>query len=188
MRKYLFFLILLPVFSFTSVSDCGEYRYDFKILIDKEGLLLFNTQPLNSTVKAMVKIPRPEKSEMKNMRADQEKKVVKITAYLIALGKEDDHDYHLVLKSLSGNETLIAEIPDPDCTKLKGFPGLRSKYKSARTFIESAVDASPGDVKPLDAPVKVVVTGAIFFDKVAHGSGHSPNGIEIHPVLGIWKP
>jgi len=33
----------------------------------------------------------------------------------------------------------------------------------------------------------VKVTGFLFFDKMAHGNGHARNGVEIHPVLKIWK-
>lgn len=31
----------------------------------------------------------------------------------------------------------------------------------------------------------VRITGIAMFDKMAHGSGHSPNGMEIHPILSI---
>src|ERR1043166_3809564 len=67
--------------------------------------------------------------------ADAEKKKIKITAYVVMGRKEDnDFDYHLVLKSLTGNDSMIAEIPDPEQIKLKGFPGLRHDYAKARAF------------------------------------------------------
>jgi len=49
------------------------------------------------------------------------------------------------------------------------------------------VDATPGDIHFIPQPIKLKITGILFFDKKAHGNGHSRNDIEIHPVLGIRK-
>ena len=120
--------------------------------------------------------------------ADAEKKKIKITAYVVMGRKEDnDFDYHLVLKSLTGNDSMIAEIPDPEQIKLKGFPGLRHDYAKARAFVEKNIDDDQSEVKEVNH-VKVKITGIIFFDKTAYGKGHSENGVEIHPVLEIVPP
>jgi hypothetical protein len=88
---------------------------------------------------------------------------------------------------VSGNKTLIAEIPDPSAPKLKGFPDLKKNYTDARNFIKENLGDPPSAVTPLGEPVKVKITGIVFFDKVAHGNGHATNGAEIHPVLKISK-
>lgn len=187
LKKIALFIFIIPAFAFSPTGDCGDYRYDYKILIDDAGLTLFNKRGVKSSIGELVAIPRPSKEQMHNRRADQEKRIVTVTAFITACGKEDDRDYHLILKSLNGEETLIAEIPDPTCEKLKGFPGLREDFTAARSFVEQNIDSTPGAISPLSVPLKVVVKGAVFFDKTAHGNGHAPNGIEIHPILRIRK-
>lgn len=100
-----------------------------------------------------------------------------VTAWLIGLGEEEnDQDYHLILCSLNIKDSMIAEIPDPTCKKLENFIGLRERYTAAHDFITTEIDETPGDIHYLPAPVKVRVTGFLFFDKMAHGNGHARNG------------
>jgi hypothetical protein len=120
-----------------------------------------------------------------NKRAKKEKRKVTVTALIISDGLEADGDYHLVLQSPDGDKTLIGEIPDPDNTKLKGHNELKSKYADARSFVNQQIGTPPKKVTPLAKHVKVKVTGVVFFDKIAHGSGHAENGVEIHPILAI---
>ena len=176
------------MFCFSAFSPPqGVYRWDYKLLIDPVGANnVYPSIATSTTIKKLVNILRPNKDEMKNKRADAEKKKVKLIAWVVMAGKEDnDFDYHLVLKSLTGNDSMIAEIPDPEQVKLKGFPNLKKDYSKGRAFVERAVDNNPGSVRPVDHPVKVNITGIVFFDKTAHGKGHSKNGVEIHPVLKI---
>ena len=169
-------------------DNCGGVlRWDYKICIDAAGLQVLQTAAVSKTISALTAIPRPDNSELGNHRADAEKQKVTVTAFVTECGKEDDGDYHLVLKSTTGSKTLIAEIPDPGCKKVKGFPLLVSKYTKARQFVLDNIDDSPGGITALETPVKVRVTGILFFDKMAHGNGHAPNGIEIHPILDIKK-
>jgi hypothetical protein len=101
------------------------------------------------------------------------------------LGSEDDRDYHLVLTNDTRTDSLIAEIPDSSCTKLDHFPALREKYGRAHAFVSEQIETPGSSVEELTTPVKVQVTGFLFFDKMAHGHGHAKNGIEIHPITAI---
>jgi hypothetical protein len=179
--------LLLPFLSFTSAGDCGGiYRWDYKILIDPLGAnTVYNKTAVSKTIHSLVSIQRPSNAQLGNHRSTPEQQKIKTTAYIVGLGKEDDGDYHLILTSLNGNDSLIAEIPDPSCKKIKGFPGLKKDYTAARKFIEDNIDNTPGNIHYLDEGVKVKITGVVFFDKMAHGNGHAPNGVEIHPVLKI---
>ena len=189
MYKYILLFLLLPCYALSPIGECGgKYRWDYKICIDPEGIALLNTTAEPTTINALTKhTNRPIADEMYMQRATAEKRKVTLTAYVIMCGKEDDEDFHLVLKSTTGKDTLIAEIPDPACPKVKGYPYLVNKYSKARQFVLANIDDSPGGIKPVDKIVKVKVTGIVFFDKIAHGSGHAPNGVEIHPILDI-KP
>jgi hypothetical protein len=180
--------ILLPWFLFTLYDCGGSYRWDNKILIDAAGLKLFPKRAKASTIHTVTHYQRPPNEQLGAKRGTLEQKKVTVTAWLVGLGKEDnDNDYHLILTSLNSADSMIAEIPDPTCPKLEHFPGLRDKYTIARTFIEEEVDDSPGNIHYIDTPVKVKVTGVLFFDRSAHGNGHSHNGVEIHPVMKIVR-
>jgi hypothetical protein len=184
-----FFSVLL--FIHRPPDECGgSYRWDNKIMIDPKGLSLFSKQPTARSIHSIISYQKPPQEELRTNRGTIESKKVTVTGYLIGLGEEDnDQDYHLILASINYKDSLIAEIPDPSCSKLSHFPGLRDKYSIARKFIEDNVDETPGNVHYLDAAdvIKVKVTGMLFFDKHAHGNGHSRNDIEIHPVLKIVK-
>jgi hypothetical protein len=187
--KKLLLILLLPFFGFIAVDDCGGvYRWDYKILIDPLGAnTVYNKTAVAKSIHSLVNITRPANSQLGNHRSIPEQQKVRATAFIVGLGKEDDGDYHLILTSLNSADSLIAEIPDPGCKKLKGFPGLLHDYTAARKFIEDNIDETPGSIHYLDEAVKVKITGVVFFDKTAHGNGHAHNGIEIHPVLKIVK-
>jgi hypothetical protein len=181
---------LLPLlFILIAFAPPKRYRGDIKLLIDEKGIETFDMQPDPSTIKDLVEIERPDNSELGPNRSEPEQRKVTVTAWLVGLGKEGDGDYHLILTSVNKKDSLIAEIPDPTQKKVKGFPGLVSSYRKARKFIEDKVDETPGHIHYLEPAekIKVKVTGVLFFDKMAHGNGHAPNGIEIHPVLVIKK-
>jgi hypothetical protein len=183
-------LILVFYFQLCVLNSYAQvYRWDVKILVDTSGLRIYKQKAAPETISNLADVnatPRPDKDEMnKGKRADSEKRKVTVTAYIIATGIEDDGDYHLVCKALNGKKTLIAEIPNPKTSKLKGFPGLKADYANARNEINSKIDTPSQQVKDLIKKRKVRITGVVFFDKMAHGNGHADNGVEIHPVLKI---
>jgi hypothetical protein len=187
MKNILSFVIVIGLVAFCPPNQ-GTYRWDYKILIDPAGQKLFGVTATLTSIHALVNLPRPTNDERKNKRAAAESQKVTVTGYIVLDGKEDnDNDFHLVFKSPNSSDTMIAEIPDPTTPKLKGFPGLRKKFTAGRNFVLQNIDANPtGDVKPCpNGKIKVTITGIVFFDKVAHGKGHSINGAEIHPVLDI---
>ncbi len=189
MSKSLFAFVFILLHGFRQAPDCGGiYRWDNKILIDPVGLQVFSKASKTSIIHTVTGYTRPPNTQLGTNRGTIEQKKVTVTAWLIGLGEEDnDQDYHLILSSLNFKDSIIAEIPDPTCDKLEHFIGLRERFTAARAFIEQNVDETPGSIHYLETPVKVKVTGVLFFDRMAHGNGHAKNGIEIHPVLKIWR-
>jgi len=183
MKKLLFILLFFPLLSFHRYDDCGEYRWDYKILVDPTGWPLLNITSKNKTVGSLNNITRPP--VLGKQRTPYEKWKVTVTAWVVMLGSEGDRDYHLVLTNANRTDSLIAEIPDPTCSKLTHFPALRDKYGKARKFVDDNIEEPGSSVEELATPIKVKVTGFLFFDKMAHGHGHSRNGIEIHPITKI---
>ena len=183
MKKLFSIIILFPLLSFQLYDDCGTYRWDYKILVDATGWPLLNITPKSKTVSGLNNITRP--SVLGKQRTPFEKWKVKVTAWVVMTGNEDDRDYHLVLTNAGRTDSLIAEISDPTCSKLSHFPALRTKYGNARTFVDEELGVPGSSVEELATPRKVIVTGFLFFDIMAHGNGHARNGIEIHPITEI---
>lgn len=189
-------IVIFLIFAYTLLPAQGIYRWDVKIGIDTAGQRVFKMKPKSTSISELAtkkKNPRPEQKEIqKNLRADKEKRQVTVKAYVIALVEADDGDYHLVLKSLGNDKTLVAEIPKPSQPKLKGFPGYKKLYTDAREFVDKNIQKPTDDIKEV-TPYKVEVTGYVFFDVFSEkGHVHShgtakENAIEIHPVLKIKK-
>jgi hypothetical protein len=94
-----------------------------------------------------------------------------------------DHDFHIVIQDMNGPQTMVVEIPDPQCagvcTSLK-----KSAIAQVREAFENGVTKEPeAAFFALKNPVEVDVTGVLFFD-FAHGqTGLAENCVELHPVL-----
>ncbi len=82
---------------------------------------------------------------------------------------------------------MIAEIPASDCVSDQAFGTKLQKMRDALV----ARFGTPGDhTKRLPHPVPITIRGIGFFD-ITHPTpqdGVAPNGIELHPVLGISLP
>ncbi|MCW3076132.1 MAG: hypothetical protein JWO32_741 [Bacteroidetes bacterium] len=180
-------IIFATLASLTSMAQ--SYRWDVKIAIDTAGQRLYDAEAQKETIQNLAQDnnnPTPAlKERQKGKRANNEKRKVTIVGYITSTGQEDDGDYHLVVQALNGTQTLIAEIPDPKTPKLKGFPGYRATYTKARSEVDTKIGAPANNVRALKQKHKVIITGIVFFDKHAHGKGHSDNDVEIHPVLSI---
>jgi hypothetical protein len=128
-------------------------------------------------------------------RVAEEKRNVRVTAFIYALSHEADNDFHVII---GGN------LDDPDRlymnVEISGLPNkgaYRAQLKKARDQFKShfgnALPAKPGfhEVKP---PVPVQVTGSLFYD-ISHKPDapgpktHKPHtSWEIHPVTDIQFP
>jgi hypothetical protein len=124
-------------------------------------------------------------------RIDEEAKNVRVTAYLFAIQKESDNDFHLIIDDdgyLEEGAKLnveISGIPDegPDIQALRT---VRNRFKDLFN------GEPPTTYRPfLDPPRKVVIEGSLFFDRdhlkgTVGPVGYRPSTAwEIHPILSI---
>ncbi|HZW50612.1 MAG TPA: hypothetical protein VFF05_02015, partial [Rudaea sp.] len=114
-----------------------------------------------------------------NRVAPYETTVWVLDATLTEYKLENDSDYHLVIKDASGN-TMIAEIPDPACVG-SGSP-FASDIQNARAQFDAKYTATTS-FQTVSIPVQLIGMG--MFDFLHGQTGVAPNGIELHPVLGI---
>jgi hypothetical protein len=180
---------LLKGYTQEETKECdGFFRWDVKTLTDNNGIDLLSRSPLDSTISQLVSVRPPvrtfvlSKKDGQLPRFSTEKYIVRVIAYIEKIKIQGDRDYHVVLRSPDSKSSMIAEIPDPDCSYLSGFPVLKDKFRSVRNQGDSVL----AQLKKSKKPVLVEITGVPFWDAPHFWvRGSSKTGREIHPVLNI---
>jgi hypothetical protein len=100
---------------------------------------------------------------------------------LLAIKLESDGDIHLQLRTKSGSDRMIAEVPDPRCVSSRSL--WRSQIASARTYLLGRYSVSQDHWTSVNRPV--AIQGLGFFDEEHGVTGAAPNDVELHPVIHI---
>lgn len=162
---------------------CGFARWPVKTLSDSDRGRVQFQQPVNTTIAALVALPRPGMLSATGRADPVELTVYRVEARVLRLITELDRDYHMIVADPRDTSmTMIAEIPDPECAGAcaSGFGG---RYAAARRKVFDRLNSGPGEAHPL-----VVITGVGFFDYLHFQSGAALNGIELHPILDVEFP
>ena len=164
---------------YASSGSCGVERWSVKTGTDADvgSVNLSATQSNNIVTLRGWTAPNPIPPN--NRVAPYETTVWVLDATLTEYKLENDSDYHLVITDASGN-TMIAEIPDPACVGA-GSP-FASDIQSARAQFDAQYTATTS-FQTANIPVQLIGVG--MFDFLHGQTGVAPNGIELHPVLGI---
>jgi hypothetical protein len=177
MRRQLILLIWASALAVATAPTwaCGIELWSLKVLSD--GVPVDFAQPTDTTIAQLIAMQPPGRVR-EHARQPFEQRVYVVHATLTELKLETDEDFHLVLEDAAGN-TMIAEIPAPDCATNARFAqlwgGLRQKLVAHYGL--------PGRWEYPDAAVTVAGVG--FFDVIHGQRGVAPNGIELHPVLAL---
>lgn len=143
----------------------------------------------------MVNLAPPISKDPGSDRREQEQRNVSVRAYLYAIKKESDRDFHVIVGDEScQNAQCFLNVEVSGWPKNPQDPD-RPALKSVRaTFIEFFGGEDPGTGSGYDTPdppIPVLVTGSLFFD-IDHSAGTvgpsccRPNTAwEIHPVRTI---
>jgi len=123
-------------------------------------------------------------------RVAEEQRNVRVIAYLFAVKRESDNDFHLILDDdgiLEEGAKLNAEIagvpnegPDQDAIRQ-----VRNSFK------EHFNGQPPTQYQPFVGPIRVMIEGSLFFDRDHQGGVVGPQGFrpasawEIHPIRNI---
>jgi hypothetical protein len=163
------------------VTTCGTERWNIKTGCDA-GAGAINLDPghaLDTTVVQMRGLTQPANiHHLHGRAAGVEDQLFVLEATLTLFKLETDKDYHLVLRDQG--KTMIAEIPRPNCL------APSSPFYAAISQLRPCFASHFGNVKgKKNLHERARVTGIGFFDFIHGQTGVSPNGIEIHPVLGI---
>jgi hypothetical protein len=159
-------------------ATCGTEAWAVKTLSDPAAQEV-DLHPRATTVAKLVKLRPPGEigtrlpgAEMQNWR---------IHVLLRSQRLEGDSDVHLVLADPKTGQTMIAELPSPDC--VGAADGVAADLAAARATLARSCGAATTSFRPLRG--SATIEGVAFFD-FEHGQrGAAPNEVELHPVLRI---
>lgn len=161
----------------------GFFRWAVKTLSDSDRARVRLQQPVNTTIAALVALPRPEGLSATGRADPVELTLYRVEARVLQRVTEVDRDYHMIVADPRDTTiTMIAEIPDPECGGACAS-GFAARYRAARRKLLERINAAPAEAQPL-----VVITGVGFFDYLHFQRGAAPTGIELHPILDIEFP
>lgn len=188
MKKILLLtLVLLTAQQLFAQDECGVWRWEQKLLIDRSRINWSELQPESATITELRNLKGPNEyrhtsiEDAQMVRQDAERRLVKMTCYVYDVKvNEKDMEYRLLLSTHKDGtgDKMSAEIPNPRCTSLNRFPYLKRKYADARYVAD--------DIKSWNDAgyvVKVDLVGAPFWNMPRNTESFAPNGMEIHPVL-----
>ncbi|MBV9440830.1 MAG: hypothetical protein JOZ24_12640 [Candidatus Eremiobacteraeota bacterium] len=177
----------LPVTTAQCGVQCGKERWPVKTLSDGAAPNVVLT-PLPSSVASLVSASTPP-SPLDDSRAPLEMQAVTVDAQLVGYKEEMvDHDFHIVLRDPGTNDTMIVEIPDPQCVGVCASVA-GAQIATARSSFSSTMTVQPAaKFVAFSTPVRVTVAGVPFFDFHHGQTGVAKNCVEIHPVLAIAFP
>ena len=171
-----------------SASACGTERWAVKTLTD-DGVGDINHTPESASVTELGQKDPPSQESL-HQDGDSRFGPVETTTYrvkalLLGYRSEDDEDFHLVLADPDhADNTMIAEIPASNCVDDEAFG---EKLQSMRDALVSRFGKPGAHTKRLPHPMPITLRGIGFFD-ITHSTaqdGVAPNGIELHPVIGL---
>ena len=128
-------------------------------------------------------------------RVAEEKRNVRVEAFLYAASREDDNDFHLIIgrnPQRSPSMYMTVELSGLPPKSSRHFSRLSKTRAAYKTFF---ADNMPGTTYDFyDPPIPVTVEGSLFFDMShARGSKPGPSSLrrdiptiwEIHPISKI---
>ena len=144
-----------------------------------------NFTPVQSSVAELRSLAPPAFLPQSSRIEPTELTAFMLTAQLVEMKAEEDHDIHLVIAE-PGNPTvtMITEFPDADNCSGAVASAHAQDMRTARAAVVAAFgQPSSSEFTTLNGTATVVGVG--FFDFLHGQTGVAPNGIELHPVLGF---
>ncbi len=99
---------------------------------------------------------------------------------------QGDQDDHLVIADPGpAGKRMVVEFPDPNCDgAMKSRK--RASMGSARKALTDHCGTPPGSFNKGMLSGTATLKGVGFFDFL-HAGDQAANGIELHPVVGVWN-
>lgn len=167
-------------------ASCGVERIEIKTLTDPTAKSVSLT-PVQTTVQALRAVPVPPGYNRydDSSRYPVERHVYSLTAQIIGFKHESDRDFHIVIASPNNaSQTMIVEPPDPNCP-LSRKSGHAAQFAAVRATMVRCFGEPTTYFRRLTGHPVAVFTGVGYLDPIHGQTGVAPNGIELHPLLGL---
>lgn len=168
-----------------SIADAKIEEFD-------DVLDLIASLPSNKKMKE--RVPKI-KTDAKSNRVTEEKRNIRVRAFLYAQSREDDNDFHLIIgrdPDASPEKYMTMELsglPPANSASFKKLKAARNAYKK---FFKNDLPGLSYEFP--DPPIPVIIEGSLFFD-MNHASGSKPGPQalrsrmptvwEVHPITKI---
>jgi hypothetical protein len=153
-----------PMEPFSDVNDLIDTFQDHDFMLDKD-------------------IPKTAESD----RVDEEKRNVRVRAFLYAASMEDDNDFHLIIGRAPDRPAkyMTAEISGLPPNSSASFDKLDT---ARRAFFDYFGDGLPGtSYDYYDPPIEIEIEGSLFWD-ASHGTGGRPGPQRLRPNMPVvWE-
>jgi hypothetical protein len=163
-----------------AAQGCGTERWAVKTASDSQRYAVSTTQH-QTTIAALRSLKAPS-----SLPANSRIMPTEVTEYVIAgtltgYKAEADGDDHLVITDSAGR-SMIVELVNPQCV-------AAARFKTEITNVRKQFSARYGPTSGMQNPRQAIrVRGIGLFDYHHGQTGVAPNGIELHPVLGLGFP
>src|SRR5688500_11887193 len=160
-------------------AACGVERWSAKTGTDPQAPNVNLSSYISSTIYNFPQSTRPSSLPSNGRVSPRETTQYRLSGTMTKYVRENDSDYHLVIKDGSGR-TMIVELPATNCVGAGSpfGPGIAR----ARNQFDARFTATTS-FKTTSTPV--TIKGVGFWDYIHGQTGVAPNGIEVHPVLDI---
>jgi hypothetical protein len=173
-------VVALVLFAVSEVhAACGVERWSVKTGTDPQAPSVNLSSYISSTIYNFHQSTRPSSLPSNGRVSPRETTQYRLSGTLTKYVRENDSDYHLVIKDGSGR-TMIIELPATNCVG-SGSP-FGPGISRARNQFDARFTATTS-FKSTSTPV--TIKGVGFWDYIHGQTGVAPNGIEVHPVLDI---
>jgi hypothetical protein len=122
-----------------------------------------------------------------NNRVDEEKRNVRVKAFLYAASRESDNDFHLIIgrdpsKSATYMTAEVSGLPP------NGSASFQTLNEARNAYFEFFSDGLPGTSYDFyDPPIPVEITGSLFWD-ASHATGGRPGPSKLRPKMPVvWE-
>ena len=121
-------------------------------------------------------------------RVNEEKRNVKVSAFLYAASRENDNDFHLIV-GRDPNETakmfMTMEISGLPPAGSQFFAQLKSARDAYKNFFGNNLPGLGYDF--YNPPISITIEGSLFFD-MSHATGSRPGPSALKPFMPVvWE-
>jgi hypothetical protein len=171
------------------MSCPGSERWAIKTLTDPLAATVKYAHPVVTTVNLLAAQAPALPIKKSTLRLPSELKVYRVSARLVKAKIEGsasgDEDVHLVIADPVTGQTMIAELPKPDCAPESSSIKAPQMAEARSAFLAACGKPPTGEPRLLSG--MATITGVGFFD-LKHGTpqlGRAPHDRELHPVLSF---